>query len=149
MSEGYTLNFTAEEREKILKFDNENSGIDIHCPEEVTIPPMEKVVVNLKIKCQLKKGEKNSAFWLMPRSSLATKTPLILCNSMGLIDSGYRGNLQAVVFNLSHNPFTIQKLDRLFQIVNPDLLPFTSVNKVEVLEESERGEGGFGSTGKN
>ena len=119
----YFLNFVTTENNtndenKILKFNSEDSGIDIHCCDDrIEIPPMGKVTINLGIKCQLKNNDKNTAFWLMPRSSIS-KTPLIMCNSMGLIDSGYRGELKAPIYNTSSETFVIEKYTRLFHNIN-------------------------------
>jgi dUTP pyrophosphatase len=133
--------------DKILKFNNEDSGLDIHCYEDnVEVLPKSKKTINLGIKCQLFKNNYNSAFWLIPRSSIS-KTPLIMANSIGLIDSGYRGELKAVVYNTSDESFFIEKYTRLFQIVNPEMISFKKVERVYNIEESLRGENGFGSTG--
>ena len=82
----------------------------------------------------------------MPRSSIP-KTPLRLSNSIGLIDAGYRGELQAPLDNISDENYLVKAGTRLFQIVNPDLSTFSSINIVDKLSETDRGEGGFGSTG--
>jgi len=140
----------SNEEERVLKFNDTDSGIDILCHEECVVPPKTKKMINLGIKCQMIRKEKentsNSAFWLLPRSSIS-KTPLMMSNSMGLIDSGYRGELKAVVYNTSNEPYKILKYTRLFQMANPMLSSFSSVQQVSVLETSQRGEGGFGSTG--
>ena len=152
MSDDFVLKYVTttennNEVDKILKFNNEDSGIDIHCCEEhVEVLPQRKRIINLGIKCHLFRDNHNCAFWLMPRSSIS-KTPLIMLNSMGLIDSGYRGELKAVVYNTSDESFFIEKYTRLFQIVNPAMIPFKKVERVYNIEESLRGEGGFGSTG--
>jgi dUTP pyrophosphatase len=88
------------------------------------------------------------AYWMMPRSSIS-KTPLRLANSLGLIDAGYRGTLIAAVDNNAAEPFTININDRLFQVVNSDLLPWDAIEVVSIIPGGEtlRGEGGFGSTG--
>ena len=76
----------------------------------------------------------------------ATKTPLILANSMGLIDAGYRGELMGVFYNTSEFPFTITKGSRLLQICSATLMPVT-FELTDTLSETSRGEGGYGSTG--
>jgi dUTP pyrophosphatase len=88
------------------------------------------------------------AYWMIPRSSIS-KTPLRLANSLGLIDAGYRGTLIAAVDNQPAEPFTINLNDRLFQVVNSELLPWDAIEIVSVIPGGEtlRGEGGFGSTG--
>lgn len=85
-----------------------------------------------------------SGFYIYPRSSTGSKTGLRLANSVGIIDSGYRGNLMAV-FD-SKTPETLPAYTSLVQICGPSLIPLW-VEIVDELEETERGEGGFGSTG--
>ena len=89
------------------------------------------------------------AYWMMSRSSIS-KTPLRLANSLGLIDAGYRGTLIAAVDNRAAEPYTVNINDRLFQVVNSDLLPWDAIEIVDVIPGGEtlRGEGGFGSTGR-
>lgn len=138
----------------------DDSGIDIFVPEKLVVPPRSQLKIKLGIHCSVRKetkicfpsGEQISnirpvGFYLMPRSSIS-KTPLRLSNSIGLIDAGYRGEIMAPVDNISDEEYHIEQGDRLFQLVNADLEPFTMINEVENLEETKRGEGGFGSTGK-
>ena len=82
----------------------------------------------------------------MPRSSIA-KTPLRLCNSIGLIDGGYRGEIMAEVDNIKGEDYTVEPNQRMFQLVamNGSPISFEIVNE---LSKSSRGKGGFGSTGK-
>ena len=92
------------------------------------------------------------AYYLYPRSSII-KTPLRLSNSVGIIDRGYRGEIIAVVDNIDHhtsNSFTIRAMERYFQICHPTLAPFkvVMVNSKEELGQTERGNGGFGATGR-
>ena len=82
----------------------------------------------------------------MPRSSIA-KTPLRLCNSIGLIDGGYRGEIMAVVDNIKKESYTLRPGQRLFQLVAMDGSPI-HFELVDELTESTRGDGGFGSTGE-
>ena len=70
-----------------------------------------------------------------------------LANSVGIIDSGYRGNILAAVDNIWDQPYDLKKGTRLFQICAPDLTPI-NVELVDSLDETVRGAGGFGSTGQ-
>jgi len=95
----------------------------------------------------------NTGFYIYPRSSLS-KTKLRLANSTGIIDSGYRGNLIGMfdLINVSPNEeYVVDKYDRLLQICAPGLVPIV-VEIVNTLDElgsqTERGSGGFGSTGR-
>ena len=127
----------------------EDSGFDLYCPEEITVKAGETVWVNLGIACQasISKGV-GCAFYIYPRSSLS-KTSLRLANSVGIIDKGYRGNLILALDNIKTEPYTIQKGQRLAQICAPDLSPisFGFLLDNENFVETERGTGGFGSTG--
>lgn len=89
----------------------------------------------------------NASFLIMPRSSIS-KTPLRLCNSIGLVDAGYRGELMLAVDNVKTYDHTVKVGDRLVQLVG-----FTggdvSFEMVDELDDTSRGEGGFGSTTQN
>ncbi|CDU18005.1 hypothetical protein YYC_04527 [Plasmodium yoelii 17X] len=86
----------------------------------------------------------NTSFLLFPRSSIS-KTPLRLANSIGLIDAGYRGEIILALDNTSDQEYTIKKNDKLAQIVSFTGEPL-SFELVTELDETSRGEGGFGST---
>lgn len=81
-----------------------------------------------------------------PRSGLATKLMVTVGNSPGTIDSDYRGEIQVILFNHGKTLFTIKRGDRIAQIV-PKQAPRLEVVEVDTLDETERGEGRFGSTG--
>lgn len=126
----------------------EDSGFDLYCPYDLVIPANSySNEVNLYIMCEMVDSGINVPYLLLPRSSTGSKTPLRLCNSMGLIDAGYRGMIKAFVDNISDKDYKITKGDRLFQIVAPGLDPI-SCEVVNELSGSERGVGGFGSTGR-
>ena len=88
-----------------------------------------------------------AGFYMFPRSSIS-KTPYRLANSVGIIDSGYRGHLMGKVDRVYDVECPIAVGDRMFQVCAPDLSPFERVVLVDSLDETERGSGGFGSTGK-
>jgi dUTP pyrophosphatase len=88
----------------------------------------------------------DSHFWLMPRSSIY-KSGLMMANSTGVIDKSYRGELKAPVWSMTANSNVVRG-DRLFQIVAPDMGWIRNVRVVHSMPITERGEGGFGSTGK-
>ncbi len=123
----------------------ENAGIDIFCPETITIPPNSLAfTIDFKIVCCCNNGA--GAYYLIPRSSIS-KTPLRMSNSIGLIDKGYRGHIMAKVDNLSDSEYTINAGERLFQICLPNLeRPVVCLKSVST--DTIRGTGGFGSTGK-
>ena len=127
-----------------------DSGVDLYCPDHVLVKPKETKFIDLGIKCSATSsitGMNNpTAYYLYPRSSLS-KTPLRLANSVGIIDSGYRGHIIAAVDNISDTEFLIKKGTRLFQICAPNL-GFVYFNVVSELDKTVRGDGSFGSTGK-
>ena len=86
-------------------------------------------------------------YWLLPRSSIY-KTGHMMANSVGVIDSTYRGVLCAPVVCIGNNATGFVKGERHFQIVAPDMGRIEMVYRVNSLPETARGEGGFGSTGK-
>lgn len=133
-----------------------DAGIDLFCIEEQRISGISKLIhlgISCKMEYRVGPETRQSSFYLMPRSSTGLRTPLRLSNSMGLIDSGYRGEIMAIVDNVENtvdDVYTINRGERLFQIVSPILAPLT-LKFVETLEElgnTERGSGGLGSTGK-
>jgi dUTP pyrophosphatase len=101
-----------------------------------------KVTVGLGFKTEIPKGYKGI---IVPRSNL-TKFQWVLNNSFGVIDSDYRGEWMAIFTGLSEELFPYNVGDRVAQIYFEEVLPI-SFDVVPELEESERGEGGFGSTG--
>ena len=124
-------------------FHDGDAGRDLFVINEQTIDPGETTLIHLEIACETLEGR---PYLLMPRSSIA-KTPLRLCNSIGLIDGGYRGEIMAVVDNIKDEAYTVEPGQRLFQLVAMDGSPI-HFELVEALSETTRGAGGFGSTGK-
>ena len=124
------------------QFHDGDAGLDLFVVEEQTVEAGKTTFINLGISCET--AEKRPYF-LMPRSSIS-KTPIRLCNSIGLIDAGYRGEIMAAVDNIKHEDYTINSGQRLFQIVAMDGSPL-SFELVDELSTTGRGTGGFGSTG--
>ena len=111
------------------------------------------------VKCSMKRTlyalggsgkEKSVGYYLYPRSSTGTKTPLRLSNSVGIIDSGYRGNLCGVFDNNCDSISGVDKYQRLLQICSPTLEPLfvKVIDDLSFFENTDRGDGGFGSTGR-
>lgn len=123
-----------------------DSGLDLFCVQDETIPAGEMRFVKLGIKASAWLGSENVSWLLMPRSSIS-KTPLRLCNSVGLIDAGYRGEVMAAVDNVKNVDHQIKKGDRIVQAVGFSGKPL-SFRVVDSLDKTTRGEGGFGSTTK-
>ena len=128
-----------------------DSGYDLFVTEDITFNNGETKFVNFKIRCEMKDNIGNNvSYYLYPRSSIS-KTPLILHNSVGIIDAGYRGNIIAALKLLSdgleNRTYTLKKGTRICQICSGDLKPLNH-QLVDKLSETKRGEGGFGSTDK-
>jgi dUTP pyrophosphatase len=124
-----------------------SAGLDLRaCIEHVqTINPGETFLIPTGISIYIK--DHNYAAVILPRSGLGHKHGIVLGNLVGLIDSDYQGELLVSCWNRSKNAFLINPLERIAQLV---ILPVIQAkfNLVEEFTESERGKGGFGSTGK-
>lgn len=123
-----------------------DSGIDLMTPSSVSVGFLDVGTINFKIRCEMRdnKTGSNVSYLLIPRSSIV-KTSFQMANSIGLIDAGYRGNIMAKIRGFSQVENIAKENQMLFQICAPDLSPL-SVQLVESLSETTRGEGGFGST---
>ncbi|MBI89114.1 MAG: deoxyuridine 5'-triphosphate nucleotidohydrolase [Candidatus Marinimicrobia bacterium] len=124
-------------------FHHGDAGLDLFIVQEQVINPGQTERIRLGISCE---NLDNKSYFLIPRSSIS-KTPLRMCNSIGLIDAGYRGEIMAAVDNIKNETYQLDIGQRLFQLVAIDgsLISFELVSE---LSNSERGTGGFGSTGK-
>ena len=124
-----------------------SAGLDLRaCIEHVqTLNPGETFLIPTGISIYIK--DPNYAAVILPRSGLGHKHGIVLGNLVGLIDSDYQGELLVSCWNRSENAFLINPLERIAQLI---ILPVMQAkfNKVEEFLETERGEGGFGSTGK-
>ena len=104
-------------------------------------------MLNHKIKTCMKRDNNYVGFYLYMRSSTASKTPLRLANNVGIIDSGYRGEikLRMSIPELGSREYNLG--DKIGQLIIMKL-PWVDIEEVEELSDSDRGEGGFGSTGE-
>ena len=125
-----------------------SAGMDLYAciDEPVTLALGEKAVIPTGIAIALPSPELGA--FIFARSGLAIKHGIGLLNSVGVIDSDYRGEVCVGVINQLTEPYTINPGERIAQLV---ILPVSLIEPVEVdeLDETERGAGGFGSTGKN
>jgi dUTP pyrophosphatase len=136
-------------------FHQGDAGLDLFIVSDIVVEPHTTVFVDLNIQCRSRyrkwwkfwcEDYEYYSYWLMPRSSIS-KTPLIMHNSIGLIDRDYTGNLKFAVYNTSDKPFMLKQGERYVQLVNGDL----SSIKLKLTNENwntTRGAGGFGSTGR-
>lgn len=127
------------------RFTNGSAGYDLFANEDATILPRQIVAIKTGIAIAL--DDSNVVALMYARSGLSTKNGLSLINGVGVIDSDYRGELTVPLINLSDVAYTVLKGDRIAQLV---LTPILTPPLVEVfeLDETDRGNGGFGSTGK-
>jgi len=124
----------------------QSAGLDIRADlkQQIILDPFERTLVNTGLFIQLPKGYEAQ---VRPRSGLAYKSGVTVLNTPGTIDSDYRGEIGVILINLSKDRFVINNGDRIAQIV------ITKHNQAEwdqvsFIEETQRGKGGFGSTGK-
>ncbi|MEO6729758.1 MAG: dUTP diphosphatase [Ferruginibacter sp.] len=124
-----------------------SAGMDIRAnlQNSITLQPLERMLIPTGLFIELPDGYEAQ---VRPRSGLAIKQGITCLNSPGTVDSDYRGELKVVLINLSNIPQTLNHGDRIAQMI------ICKVNRVDLvlvqeLNETERGEGGFGHTGKN
>ena len=128
---------------------SEAAGFDLraHLSETITLDPFKRVLIKTGLFFEIPKGFE---IQVRPRSGLALKNGITVLNSPGTIDSDYRGEVGVILINLGEEPFTINNGDRIAQAVIGQALGNTyfSLTKVnEINNNTERSEGGFGSTG--
>ena len=122
-----------------------DAGLDLRSCTDAILMPFERKLIPTGIRIEIPRGY---AGFVQPRSGLAIKNGISLVNTPGLIDSSYRGEIKAILINLdSKNNFIIKKGDRICQLV------LLKVEKAEIiftdeLENTDRGENGFGSSGQ-
>ena len=124
-----------------------SAGMDLRAfiPHEITLRSLERALIPTGIKIALPVGYEAQ---IRPRSGLALKHGITCLNTPGTIDSDYRGDVGIILVNLSNEPYTITPGERIAQMVI-NKAEQIEWDQVEVLDETERGEGGFGHTGKN
>lgn len=121
-----------------------DAGADLRCTHDVTIAPGERTLVQTGVRIALPEGHVGL---VTPRSGLAARAGLSIVNSPGVIDSGYRGEVLVCLVNLDpHEAIELTAGDRIAQLL---VMPFVtaSFTPVDALDETERGSGGYGSTG--
>lgn len=122
-----------------------SAGMDVRAAvkEPVVLGPLERRLIPTGLRVQLPHGYEMQ---LRPRSGLALKHGITLANSPGTVDADYRGEIAVILINLSNEPFTVNPGERICQMV---IAHYTRIEweAVERIDETERGEGGFGHTG--
>jgi dUTP pyrophosphatase len=125
-----------------------DSGFDFSAfiDDEITLQPMQRMLIPTGLYFQIPNGFE---LQIRPRSGLAFKNGITVLNSPGTIDAGYRGEIKVLLINFGSEPFTIKSGDRIAQgVIAPVQIRNTTVfTRVNSLDSSDRGAGGFGSTG--
>lgn len=124
------------------------SGMDVraYLPDgPVVLQPLERALIPTGLFMQLPRGYECQ---IRPRSGLAIKKGISLVNTPGTVDSDYRGEIKVILINLSREPFAVEDGERICQMV---IAPYTRAEweQVDRIDETERGDGGFGHTGVN
>jgi dUTP pyrophosphatase len=125
-----------------------SAGLDLRAclDAPLTIEPGQTVLVPTGLAIHI--GDPGYAAMILPRSGMGHKNGIVLGNLVGLIDSDYQGQLMVSTWNRGQAAFTLQPMERLAQLIVVPVLQ-VGFNVVEEFGASERGEGGFGSTGKH
>ena len=120
-----------------------DAGMDVRSVEDVDIAPGRRVLVHTGLVANLPFGYE---LQVRPRSGLALKKGITVLNTPGTVDCGYRGEIGVILANFGEETFTVRKGDKIAQMV---LAPVTiaSVFEADTIDETDRGQGGFGSTG--
>jgi len=126
-----------------------SSGMDVKAKisDSIVIKPMERKLIPTGLYCELPEGYE---IQVRPRSGLALKNGITVLNSPGTIDESYRGEIGIILINLSDKDFVVNNGDKIAQMVLAKVEKATSIVYVKSrseLSETERGSGGFGSTG--
>lgn len=122
------------------------AGLDVRANivEPITLKSLERKLIPTGLKVSIPEGYE---IQVRPRSGMALKHGITMLNSPGTIDSDYRGDIGLIIVNLSNEEYTIQPQERLGQLVL-NKVEQIEWEEVETLDTTERGAGGFGSTGK-
>ncbi len=120
-----------------------DAGMDLRSVDELTIPPLGRALVHTGLVMLLPPMYEAQ---VRPRSGLALKSGITVLNTPGTIDSGYRGEVGVILANFSNVDFKVAKGDKIAQLV---IAPVTqpTIAETEIVDETDRGAGGFGSTG--
>ena len=141
-----TIKVINKSKHDLPKYQTElSAGMDLYAniDEPITLKPLERTLVKTDLFISLPKGYEAQ---VRPRSGLAFKNGITVLNTPGTIDADYRGEIGVILVNLSADDFTINDGDRIAQLV---IAKYETAiwEEVENLDETERGEGGFGSSG--
>ena len=141
------INIINKSNNPLPKYQTEGSvGLDLQAniDEAITLKPLDRALVSTGLFMEIPVGYEVQ---IRPRSGLAAKFGISVLNTPGTIDPDYRGEIKVILVNLSNDNYTIEPQERVAQAV---LARYEQAewSEVEILESTERGAGGFGSTGK-
>jgi dUTP pyrophosphatase len=123
------------------------AGMDLRCalPGEATLAPGERQLIPTGLAFAIPRGFEGQ---VRPRSGLATRHGLTVLNAPGTVDSDYRGEVCVLLINLGTEPVVISRGDRVAQLIFAECVQ-GEISPVEILDETSRGGGGFGHTGRS
>ena len=148
MNQGLTISVINKSDNPLPSYATEgSSGMDIraYISEPVVLQPMERGLIATGLFLEIPTGFEAQ---IRPRSGLAIKQGITVLNTPGTIDADYRGEIKVILINLSNEAVTINSGERIAQMVFQKV-EMVNFKEAEVLQETERGAGGFGHTGKN
>ena len=122
----------------------DDAGYDLYSRIDAVLEPLSGMAIPVGFAMELPAGYEAQ---IRPRSGLAAKHHITVTNSPGTVDTNYRGEIKAILYNLGREPFSIQRCDRIAQMVICELPEIELVEATE-LSQTDRGTGGFGSSGK-
>jgi len=152
-SANHNINMSAVMNGAVQTFD---AGFDLFVPEHIVAVGHDKVKINYNIRCSMVRVDPDGSkhycgYYKYPRSSTGSKTPLRLSCSVGIIDSGYRGNIMSFFDNISTSDYSIDQFSRVSQITPPDMsypmMVLICDSEDDLGAKTKRGVGGFGSSG--
>ena len=126
---------------------NGSAGVDLRAftEEDIVIKPMERKLIHTGLYMQIPEGYEGS---VRPRSGLALKKGITVLNTPGVVDEDYRGEVCVILINLSNEDFVVKNGERIAQMLFKKV-ERAAFAEVKELDETERGDGGFGHTGTN
>ena len=123
----------------------DDAAFDLRSRIDAVVQPGRAALIPTGLFLELPEGYESQ---VRPRSGLALKHCITVLNSPGTIDAGYRGEIASILFNAGETPFEVRRGDRISQMVIAELAD-VALEAADTLTETGRGEGGFGSTGRN
>jgi len=140
------LNYSSKEG-RILSYNYESdSGFDLYSIEQITIPSFGRALVSTGIVLDIPEGFEVQ---IRSKSGLALNQGLMVLNSPGTIDQGYIGEIKVIIFNTNNHSVVVERGMKVAQAVLSNVVSgkFVTLNKIENVDQKERGSNGFGSTG--